>query len=138
MKWSAAFVTLLPPTVVAVTSTVPAVPAGATAVIDVALFTVKLVAAVTPNVTAVAFDKPVPVIVIVVPAVSGPDAGLIPVTVGAATGVTEFEAAEAILVPAEFVAATVNVYAVPFSSPATVQGEVAQIPTLPPGDDVAV
>jgi hypothetical protein len=49
------------------TSTVP-VPAGAVAVIWVALLTVMPVAAVAPNVTAVAPVKRVPVMVTVVPA----------------------------------------------------------------------
>ncbi len=51
VNWSAGEVALVPPAVVTVTSTVPA-PAGEVAVIEVALFTVKLVAAVAPNFTA--------------------------------------------------------------------------------------
>src|SRR5581483_6678648 len=43
--WSAELVALVPPVVVTVTSTVPAEPAGAVAVIWVALLTVALVAA---------------------------------------------------------------------------------------------
>ena len=50
----------------------------------VAEFTVKA-ALVAPNRTAVAPLKPVPVIVTVVPPASGPAAGDIEVTVGAAT-----------------------------------------------------
>jgi len=50
----------------------------------VAEFTVKLVAAVAPNVTAVAPAKPVPVMVTEVPPGAGPDVGEIEVTVGAA------------------------------------------------------
>ena len=57
----------MPPGVVTVMSTVPAEPAGAVAVIWVALLTVKLVALVAPNLTAVAPVKLVPVIVTVVP-----------------------------------------------------------------------
>ena len=38
---------------------------------------------------------------------------------GTAPGLTEFEAEDAVLVPAEFVAVTVNVYAVPFVRPVT-------------------
>jgi hypothetical protein len=49
-----------------VTSTVP-VPAGETAVIDVADVTVKLFALVAPNLTAVVPVKPLPVIVTDVP-----------------------------------------------------------------------
>ena len=85
MNWSAALVALVPPGVVTVTSTVPAVPAGAVAVIWVALLTVKLVAAVAPKLTALAPVKLVPVIVTEVPPAVGPAVGLTPVTVGAAT-----------------------------------------------------
>ena len=60
------------------------VPAGDVAVIDVDELTVKLVAAVAPNVTAVAPVKPVPVTVTTVPPVCGPVVGEIEVTVGAA------------------------------------------------------
>jgi hypothetical protein len=73
--------------VVTVTSTVPAGSAGATAVICVALSTVKLEASVEPNFTAVAFVKSVPVIVTLVPPPVGPELGLTFVTVGAETNV---------------------------------------------------
>ena len=43
----------------------------------------------------------------------------------------------AIEVPFEFVAVTVNVYAVPSVSPLTVIGDVP-VPVSPPGEDVAV
>ncbi len=75
---------LVPPTVVTRTSTVP-VPAGAVAVICVALLTVKPVAAVAPKVTAVAPDRLVPVRVTVVPPAVGPAVGEMEVTVGADT-----------------------------------------------------
>ena len=68
--------------VVTLTVTAP-VPAGDVAVIWVAEFTVKLVAAVAPNLTAVAPVKPVPVMTTLVPPVVGPDVGASPVTVGA-------------------------------------------------------
>ena len=58
-----------------VTSTVPAAPAGAVAVMEVALLTVKVVAAVAPNFTAVAPVKLVPVTVTEVPPVVGPEVG---------------------------------------------------------------
>ena len=61
------------------TSTVP-VPAGAVAVMPVALLTVKLEAAVVPNSTALAPLKPVPVMATEVP--FGPELGLTPVTMG--------------------------------------------------------
>ena len=63
----------------------PAVPVGVTAVIEVALETTTLVAATPPTVTLVAPVKFVPVIVIAVPAVNGPDDGLTLAMVGAAT-----------------------------------------------------
>jgi hypothetical protein len=63
--------------------------------------------------------------------------GLLNVIVCGARGVTEPEAAEALPVPAEFVAVTLKVYAVPLVSPVTVQGEAAQVPVLPPGLEVA-
>jgi hypothetical protein len=54
-------------------------------VIVVALSTVTFVAAVLPNVTAVAPVKFEPVIVTLVPPEAGPELGLTPVTVGADT-----------------------------------------------------
>lgn len=60
-----------PDTVTAIL-TGPAVPAGVTAVMVVALTTLKLVAAVLPNITAVAPVRFVPVIVTVVPPAAGP------------------------------------------------------------------
>jgi hypothetical protein len=56
---------------------------------------------------------------------------------GTVAGVTLLEAADAGPVPIAFVAVTVNVYAVPFARPVTVQGEVAHVPVCPP-DEVAV
>ncbi|PMQ03042.1 hypothetical protein JaAD80_28965 [Janthinobacterium sp. AD80] len=76
---------LVPPGVVTRTSTVPALPAGAVAVICVALFTVKPEAAVAPKVTAVVPPNPVPVMMTVVPPPTGPAVGEMPVTVGAGT-----------------------------------------------------
>ena len=84
MNWSAADVVDVPPTVVTVTSTV-LLPAGDVAVIDVAELTVKLVALLAPNFTAVAPVNTVPVMVTDVPPAPGPDVGEIDVTVGAAT-----------------------------------------------------
>ncbi len=84
MKWSALDVVEVPPGVVTVTSTMPALPAGEVAVICVAPFTVKLVAAVPPKDTAVAPLSAVPVIVTLVPPAAGPEGGLTPVTAGAA------------------------------------------------------
>nr|MCA1071700.1 hypothetical protein [Delftia acidovorans] len=85
MNWSAALVVLVPPGVVTRTSTVPAAPAGAVAVMLVALLTVKPPAAVAPKVTAVAPVKFVPVRVTEVPPAVGPAVGEMEVSVGAAT-----------------------------------------------------
>ena len=79
MNWSAAVVALVPSGVVTVTSTVP-VPAGATAVMMLSLFTVK-VAGLVPKLTAVAPVNAAPLRVTGEP--FGPEAGLTPVTVGA-------------------------------------------------------
>ena len=74
-----------PPTVVTTTSFAPAVPTGVAAVNDVPEpFTTTLVATAPPTVT-VAPLKFVPVIVIAVPAATGPDEGLTLAMVGAAT-----------------------------------------------------
>ena len=51
---------------------------------------------------------------------------------------SELEAAEAAPVPAELMAATVNVYVVPVVRPVTVQPVVAVEQVSPPGDEVAV
>ena len=84
MNRSAGAVADVPFGVVTVTSTVP-VPAGLSAVIVVALTTVTFVAGTVPKSTAVAPVKPVPVIVTNVPPAAGPEDGLRPVTIGAAT-----------------------------------------------------
>ena len=67
------------------TLAVPADLAGVVAVIEVALTTVTLVAAAPPIVTLVAPVKSVPVMVTDCPPPSAPVAGLIALTVGAAT-----------------------------------------------------
>jgi hypothetical protein len=69
--------------VVTVTSTVPTVPAGAVAVICVAESTVKSLAGVAPNFTAVAPFRLVPVMMTAGSPASGPLVGLTAVTVGA-------------------------------------------------------
>jgi hypothetical protein len=76
---------LVPPGVVTVTYTVPPAWAGAVTVMPVSAFTVRLVAGVVPNLTAVDPVNPVPVSVTRVPPVTGPLAGAMPVTAGAAT-----------------------------------------------------
>ena len=75
---------LVPSGVVTNTLAVPALPAGVIAVSEVELTTVTTVAAVPPIVTEVAPVKSVPVMVTACPPVSGPDDGLMDVTVGAA------------------------------------------------------
>jgi len=72
VNWSFAEVALVPAGVVTVMCTVPNAPVGDVAVICVALLTVKLVALVAPNFTAVVPMKFVPVIVTLVPPVVGP------------------------------------------------------------------
>ena len=81
-------VLLVPPTVATVMLTTPAEPGGETAVIWVAEFTVYEVALLVPNFTAlapVASIKLVPVMVMDVPPAVGPLAGVMALTVGAAT-----------------------------------------------------
>lgn len=82
MNLSAAEVGDVPPAVVTVTSTVPA-PGGEVAVIDVAELTVKLVALLAPNFTAVAPVNPVPVTATEVVPIADPELGEIELTVGA-------------------------------------------------------
>jgi hypothetical protein len=82
VNWLPGPVAETPPGVVTVTLTVPADPAADVAVIEVAELTVKLFAAVVPNLTAVAPLRLVPVTVTDVPAASGPIVGLSAVTVG--------------------------------------------------------
>ncbi len=86
---SAPLVALVPPALVTVTSTWP-VPAGEVTVRDVAELTTTLVPAVGPKSTAVVAAgpvraKPVPVMVTEVAPATGPAAGVMAVTVGAAT-----------------------------------------------------
>ena len=68
---------------VTATSLAPTVPTGVTAVIWEAVTTEKLVAAMPPIVTLVAPVKLVPVIVISVPPLTGPELGTTVVMVGA-------------------------------------------------------
>ena len=75
----------VPPEVATTTSCGPGVPAGNTAVICVGLTTLKLVAVTPPTVTLLAPVKFVPLIVIVVPAVMDPVAGVMVVIDGTAS-----------------------------------------------------
>ena len=83
VNWSPTFAAVVPFGVVTVTSTTPVAPAGACAVIVVALTTVTAVAADVPKCTAVAPVKFVPVIVTGVPPVTEPNEGLMLAIVGA-------------------------------------------------------
>jgi hypothetical protein len=83
LKWSFVEIALVPDGTVTVTSTVAAVCAGDTAVIEVDEFTVKLLAAVAPNMTALAPVKFVPVIVTAVPPAAEPLSGESLLTAGA-------------------------------------------------------
>ena len=87
---SAGPATLVPPGPVTVTSTVPPTfcefPAGATAEIDVAEFTVTPDAAVPPNATESPAANPDPVTVTAVPPEAGPEAGETPLTAGTPGG----------------------------------------------------
>ena len=87
VNWSAALVVLDPLAEATVTSTVPALSAGAVAAIELSLVIVKVAAGVAPKLTLVAFVKPVPVIVTEVPPVAGPSAVEIDRTRGTGTNV---------------------------------------------------
>ena len=83
VNWSALVVADCPPSVVVtVTSTVPRVPAGEVAVIELSELNVNDVAAFDPKSTAVTPVKPVPLIETEVPPAIGPAVGLMLVTVG--------------------------------------------------------
>ena len=83
MNWSFAEVGLVPPDVVTVTSTGPALAAGDTAVMDVGLLTVTEVAGNVPKLTVEPpLTNPEPVMVTVVPPLVPPEAGETPVTWG--------------------------------------------------------
>jgi len=55
---------------------------------------------------------------------------------GTVVGVTAFDADDSALLPTEFVACTVNVYAVPFASPVKAHGAEEHETVVPPGDAV--
>jgi hypothetical protein len=81
VNWSLAPVALVPPAVVTVISIVPAEAAGEVAVIWVAVSLV-IEAVFAPKLTAEAFARFVPVIVIEVPPAVVPEDGLTDVTAG--------------------------------------------------------
>ncbi|CAB5004555.1 unannotated protein [freshwater metagenome] len=72
----------VPTAVVTVTFTIPAAPAGAVAVIEVAELTTTFVAELVPNLTVAPLMKPVPVSVTTLPPAAGPRVGLVALTVG--------------------------------------------------------
>jgi hypothetical protein len=57
---------------------------------------------------------------------------------GTVAGVTDGDGSDSILSPTAFVACTVNVYAVPFVNPGTVQGLAEHDTVAPPGETVTV
>jgi hypothetical protein len=77
----------VPAVFVTVTSTVPGIPMGTTAVIEVLEFITYDAAGVVPNATPMTFVKFVPTSVILVPPAAGPDEAERPVTAGGNTGV---------------------------------------------------
>ena len=79
---------LVPAGVVTKTLAVPTVPAGVVTVMEVALFTTRLVAATPPIVTPVAPVKSLPVMVMLVPPAVEPLVGEILVTVGGTLPIT--------------------------------------------------
>jgi hypothetical protein len=84
VQWSLALVALVPPGVVTVMSTIP-LPAGLVARMSVSERMTNVVAAVVPNVTAVAAVRPLPVMYTTVP--GGPVFGPTAVTTGAGDAV---------------------------------------------------
>src|SRR5436190_49580 len=82
MNWSFGVLGEVPLEVTILMSTVPD-PGGLMALSELSLTGVRPVAAWEPNLTAVAFASPVPVIVTGVPPAEGPLLGEIPDTVGA-------------------------------------------------------
>lgn len=120
MKWSAVEVAEVPPGVVTVTSSVPAVPVGSVAVIWVLEFTTKPGAGVVAKSTALAPVRLVPVMTTLVPPVTGPVEGLRAVTVGAGTGLTKMNLSA--LDAAEVIPDVVTVTS---TDPADSAGEVA-------------
>ena len=101
----------VPAAVVTATLCAPAVPAGVTAVIEVALATTTLVAGTPPTVTPLAPVKLVPVMVKAVPPAVVPKVGAMLVMVGA--GTTYVNALNKVAVPPAVVTATFCAPAVP-------------------------
>ena len=101
----------VPPAVVTATLLTPAVPAGVLAVTEVLDTTTMFVAAMPPTVTLVAPVKLVPVMVMVVAPVVGPEVGLTLTRVG--TGTTYVNALALVAVPLAVVTVTSCAPAVP-------------------------
>ena len=119
----------MPTVVVTVTLTLPAVPAGVTAVRELALTKVTFVAGAVPKSTVAPRAKLVPVMVTVVPPVAGPDEGLTPVTVGAPKRYVKRAADEGTEVPEVVVTVTETVPAVPAGD--TAANDVALLKVTP-------
>ena len=102
----------------------------------VAELTVKLVALVVPNLTAVAPVRLAPVMVTWVPPAAGPLAGEIPVTVGAAGGEVAVHCAYSVTLAAPMVRVEAAAFAVPLPSaavfqPLKVPPVFTRVPVLP-------
>ena len=122
---------LVPLGVVTVTATIPAVPAGLTAVIEVADFTATPVALSEPNFTAVTSERFVPVMVTFVPPATGPLVVDSLVTVGGGGGVySNSSADEMMLVPLGVVTVTATIPAIPTGLTAVI--EVGDFTTVTP------
>jgi hypothetical protein len=121
VNWSAVDVGEVPRAVVTVTSTAPADSAGETAMIDVSELIEKYVAATLPNETPVAFEKLLPVIVIVVPPPIGPVEALRFVTTGTPGAANVYWSFD------EMADVPLGVGTVMSTSPATCAGAIADI-----------
>ena len=79
-------VPLWPSLLVTATSTLPAVCAGAVAVIELLLATTTLVAAAPPSCTVAPAENPLPVMIIEVPPLADPEPGVTAVNTGGGCG----------------------------------------------------
>jgi hypothetical protein len=127
---SAAVVPLDPPAVDTVTSTTPALPAGAVQTTVAELTTTTATAGVDPNFTVVPVTNPVPVTVTRDPPARGPAAGLTPSTTGAGSYVNLSEGDVALVPP--------PVETVTSTTPEVPGGAVAAIDVALLTTDVAV
>jgi hypothetical protein len=96
-------------------------------VFDVAVYVVIAEPPLLPGGVKVIVAEPLPAVA--VPIVGAP---------GTVDGTTELLVPEGVLVPAELVAVTVNVYVVPFVRPVTTSGDAPPVAVKPPLFDVTV